>query len=407
MSSGTKVYKYRCNICMRITEKVSDNRRPDPLHCTITNQCLGFLEPKGSYKGNRAKFTQPASGLTDRVPRGSSRVNTLEPKVISQIGLTTFNGFNGLVIAAPRRAPTLTQAVYSINDSTNALFQLEARGLSTLAPALSAIIMLVYELTSSASALQHFTYTFNGVAQTVEGIDNSKEQRLLRFGPTDIIKVAVNGVELAPSQYDRTLNDSIKLTPSIIASELIVEIIVYQDRSTLIDEAKLIRLRFTHLSTNVPAQLAIRQSSAWGDVGRLTTPDGSDRSLLFCADLSKLTELKSYGIARFEAISAAGLSRIIDPKEIWLLLSNAPHSFIDKRADEIISGGKLVEQQFSFSFSLSEASGLIEPVADATTVSKLLKRLTPSSEVSIIPTSNAGAQRAYIKRPDAFIIGPA
>jgi hypothetical protein len=408
MSSGNKVYKYRCNVCQRDVEQVSDNRRPNLLRCVITDLCRGTLEPTGSRRGDRARLTTPQADLADRVPRGSTLTITPAPADPVLIGLTTFAGANGLTISAPKREVVGPEAIYTIKDIDGLEFELERRIASTLYPTNSRVDVLVYELTAAVLQSSKYTFTFSNIAQVVEGIDDSKEQRLLRFSTTDNLTILVNGVELQPSEYDRSEADTIRLTPGISAAELTVEVYVFKDRSQLIDENKLIRLPCVPLSETDEDEAALRSGCAWGDTARLVVAeDNMDRSLLFCTDLSKLEERKTYSVARFEAVSALEEVRIIDPTEVWLLLSDAPHSFVDKRLDEVINGDALVEQQFSFTYDLSEATGSQVPVAGASALTLLSVRLAPAPEASVEPVSTEGAERAYVKRAEAYIIGPA
>lgn len=406
MSSGTKVYKYRCNTCQRTVEQVSDNRRPDPLRCVITQECKGLLELQGSRRGDRARLTTPETDLADRIPRGSTFEFTAAPADPVLVPMVTFPNTNGLTIAGPRRTVVGAQAVYSILDTDGNLFELETRNINTLWPTTSRIDILVYEITAAVLSSQRYTFTFNSIAQLVEGIDDSKEARLMRFGPTDQLKVLVNGVELEDSQYDRSQDNVIRLTPGVVASEVTVEVYVFKDRLANVPADKLIRLTCKPLSTTIAEDLAFRQECAWGDVGRIQT-NGIDRSLLYCTDTSGLEERKTYTVAYFEAFNSDGGSRQIDPDEIWLLLSDAPHSFVDKRLDEVIKGGALVQQKFSFTYDLSEATGNLVPVTDASAVTLLQQRLAPRAEARVTPASTEGAERAYTKRAEAFIIGPA
>lgn len=407
MSSGNKVYKYRCSICQREVEQVSDNRRPDPLRCVITDQCRGILEPQGSRRGDRARLTTPQADLADRVARGSTFEINPAPADPVLIGMTTFGSFNGLTIAGPKRETFAGEAIYSVVATTGLPYELERRPDSTLYPTNSQIDMLVYELTAAVLSSQKYTYLFNSIAQLIEGVDDSKERRLMRFSETDNLTVIVNGVQLSPADYDRTENDTIRLVPGIVASEITIEVYVFKDRSQLIDEAKLIRLECKPLSETNEAELAFRADCAWGDVARLSTPDGESRSLLYCTDLSKLEERKTYGVARFEAQDDDGARIAIHPTQVWMLLSDAPHSFVDRRLDEVINGYDLVQQQFSFTYDLSEATGVQVPVASASALSLLATRLAPVAEARVSPVSTEGVERAYVKRAEAYIIGPA
>ena len=407
MSSGNKVYKYRCNICQRDVEQVSDNRRPNLLRCVITDLCRGTLELISSRRGDRAKLTTPQADLVDRVPRGLTPTITPALPAPALVGLSTFTGANGLTIAGPKRAVVSSQAIYTLTDITGAEFELERRISSTLYPTSSQVNILAYELTAAVLQSSKYTFTFSNIAQVIEGVDNSKEQRLLRFASTDNITILANGVELTSADYDRSELDTIRLTPGIVASELTIEVYVYKDRSQLIDENKLIKLEFMPLSETNDAEVALRSGCAWGDVARLRTPDTYDRSLLFCTKLVGLEEQKTYAVARFEAISHTGEVRVIQPTEFWLLLSDAPHSFVDKRVDGAINGTALVEPQFSFTYDLSEATGAQVPVADATVLTLLTTRFSPVAEVHVSAVSTAGASRSYTKRAEAHIIGPA
>ena len=412
MSSGTKVYKYRCNTCARDVELVTDNRRPDLFRCIITDQCRGQLEPKGSRRGDRARLTTTQTDLVDRIPRGlTARVVTAPPEPIL-VAMTAFSESNGFVIAAPRRILSGTTVIYSLQDIAGGTFELERhigkfeQPAKSLYPTNSSVNILVYELTAAVLTSQKYVFTYSNLAQLIEGIDNSKEQRLLRFGKTDRIKVISNGVELDKDAFD-SKNSTIRLTPGITASEITLEVYVYKDRDQLINDDSLIRLECKPLSEFNVVELAQRSGCAWGDVSRLVTPDGFDRSLLFCTNLTVLENRKTYSVAYFEAINEGGGVRRINPDEIWMLLSDAPHSFVDKRLDQVIKGAALVEQQFSFTYDLSEATGDLVPVADIAAITSLPVRLAPLSEANVKPQSISGSERAYTKRADAFIIGPA
>jgi hypothetical protein len=407
MSSGTKVYKYRCNKCERTVELVSDNRRPDPSRCVITEQCRGTLDPLGSRRGDRARLTTPVAELVDRIPRGTTVSITEAAADPTLVTLSTFNNMNGLTIAGPRRTVVGAEAIYSLQDSAGVSFELERRPATAIYEGLSHINMMVYELTAAVLSSQKYTYTFRSIAQLIEGIDSSKEQRLLRFGSLDTLKVLVNGIELSPAAYDRTQGDSIRLTPSITAAEIIIDVYVFKNRAQLITEVSLIKLVFKALTDTIAIDRDLRSGCAWGDIARLTTPDSNERALLFCTDLKGLEQRKTYSVARFEAVNTGGGVRVISPSEIWMLLSDAPHSFIDKRLDEVINGISLVQQEFNFTHDLSEATGDLVPVTNASALTLLSTRLAPKAEAAILPTSTLGAERVYAKRPIAYIIGPA
>lgn len=410
MSTLQKFIVFKCDTCARETEITLDGRRPDPLRCNITAKCRGKLERQGERTAKRFLFTPTVVGLEDFVPRGTVATPATSIAVEKRIPIFTAGG-EGMIAAAVIRKKVISgQAIYYVFDENGAEFVLETLSLSQTLPVDCKVTLKLFELTPSLLNFKKYTYTFASNAQLIQGQDNTPEGHNLRFNTSNRVRVFANGIELSASEFDRTIDNQITLTPAITATNTVIEVIVYNDIDEVIDEDELIDLEFESLTPTIPAELALRALNCWGNYGAATI-NNTIRYTLFCSDLTVDPE-KTYGVARIVATASNGDEAIVRPNEFFILLGREPFAVQDKELFAYVTGTSLVVDDAILIYKQSSASGALELAVEETNITQVFDSIVPHLKIEAAETNNVqGAAETELSKGTEllnrrFILGP-
>lgn len=157
----TTYISYQCDTCRREIQTEVDIRRPTFNKCNITYQCAGKLIKKGESKVRKQLLTTPVSGITDWRSR-----------------FIEYPNFKGVSTSSP----------YSL--LSGGIFTVACLDVGDTLP-------LQLQLFDGASQpFKDYTFVINGDVENISGADNTAQKNILRFQPTDTVKVFVDGVEL-------------------------------------------------------------------------------------------------------------------------------------------------------------------------------------------------------------------
>jgi hypothetical protein len=298
----------------------------------------------------------------------------------------------------------------------------------------------------SPSVLQFTSYTYlkTGSVQLISGPDDSPNSVTLRFTAANNISVLSNGIELAPSEYDRSVLDQITFTPAIYEFNNIINIIVYNDLVTNVDVNNLINLEFKVIDPNVNVfdpnnpsitSLSILNENSWGNYNAVDIPNRGIHYNMHCTDLSALISDVTYGVkgaqVEYGSINAGSFiigetyiitfvgdsltgtdfislgasdnnigtiftatgtgspsttgtaAHIIDikPSEVNLLIAKDPYSFKDKELNVYLNGDSF-DQTFSFIFGQDQLTGVYKLTALQSNFIQLLHPLIPTDQIN-------------------------
>ena len=392
MSSFPSYVVYQCSVCARQTEIPLDGTRPDPTRCNITLRCRGFLERVSTRSTREFLFTPVVPGLANYVPRGTP----IEPAPILTVPnpITVFSaaGSGVIALAGIRTKIVGSNIEFYMVDVNGGQLTLETLPDTYTQTQTTTISALLFEISPQLLTGTQYTYVISGPVQLVTGPDDSASGINLRFNSSNNIVVYVNGVELASSAYDTSVDNQITFTPAIYDTNNVIEVFVYQNLDASISTSNQVTLKFNSLISTVEADLALRELDCWGNYSGVSI-NGVERMLLYCTDLSGLDQTKSYGVAYFQTTSTVtGETRQIAPSEIFILLGSEPFSFIDKELYAYLTGTALVTNQSVLTYNESSASGALYLTVDETAITQVFNPITPTrplAEITSLTTSAA------------------
>lgn len=394
---------YKCDTCARETEKQLDSRRPDPNRCNITLNCRGKLSRVGERPVKKFLFPSTSSSLNDWRQRGTPKGPEAASTEEEQISLFCANDGSGIVISALHRRSSGPNSVFYTTDADGAELVTEAPS-SIAYPVESAGNVVMYEIAPELVKYKKYSYLVNTTVQNVRGPDNSAEKNNLRFSSGDKLKVYVNGVELAPEEYDASsVANEIIFTPMITTITNLVEIVVYEDITIAVTAENTVRLPVFFMKVGDPA----RGKYCWGDT-TMVNVDGQDRFCFFCNDLSSLLPGRSYGLVGLEMRDSTGMYRSVAPTEWSFMLGKHPFGFVDKDLHAYAKAASLVDLNAEnvLSFRNSSLTGVPELTTAASGITQVF---APIKLVGVVPATesspvNPPEGTATLKRK--FTLGP-
>lgn len=405
---AAKYVIYRCDACVRLTQLALDGRRPDPVHCNITLNCRGSLRRVGERQTKEFLFTPPVVGLDDYRPRGNAVATAAEAITKSPVLISTTDDGGVITIAAMRSLNDgINQDFYAYDGDGNP-FIVESLSPYAIMPDLSSIVAVLYEIPQVLLNSRSYTYQRQNSVPFIDGPDDSMSRLNLRFTADNAVTVFINGVELDPSMFDRSINDKVTFTPMISDLNNLIEIIVASPAESYItaDSPNIIRLNFRPLRVEHGNEVLQRRLNAWGDVTAARVDDG-ERFLLFCTEtVAKLLPLKYYKVAWFETTSIlTGETKRLAPESIYVLLGREPFTFEDKELYAYVPGNQLIDSQFFYTTSNQELTIAQEAV------SQVYNPITPLVYLSITSlTSSSGAETEINVGTEelarTYVIGP-
>ena len=344
---------FQCNVCNRQTEKVIDQTHATLNKCNITYKCTGTLNKVSS--SDTKTITSPASvpNLTNWVPRGQK---TIQQQVVTPTQILLNSAYDVLAIAVE------SSSVLNIHE-----------------------IDMVLEIRQLINAsYNEYFYSKPSNTSLISGQDDSSKRLTLRFvngANPDAIVVYVNGVEVDPSTYDRSVPGRIVFNSVLTSQTNQVRVLVYQETQPNYVTLKFIR--------NDATSLLNSSGSAWDNVTSVMMPDMVSYSVFTCTDVSALL-INS----QMEVISVTG-------NTAYWLLADAPYSEYDRDTFNSVSINSLVANKTVIEFkndSLNSPKFFI----DSLVVQSLFPpiRITSKLADDVIPTTvnsiNTKIQNLYI-----------
>lgn len=409
MGTANKVYVYQCDTCRRTVDLLNDGKHPDPVRCIITDKCRGRLSLTATRIG-QPRLTPPVVGLDDRIKRGSVISEAVAQPTKVPVNLLTFGGVGGLTLAALTMTTDSLATTFTATNVAGETVTVEALPPTAFLPEDAVVTAIAFELTPEVLDFRHYMFTYTGSAATIEGQDSTPDRNLLRFNAlSSKLRVYVNGIELPTTAYDRTVNDIITLTPTLVDSMLIIDVYVYKDVTLSFNEDAAVRLDFIALGATSSTDLAQRDTGSWGNVTEVELPDGSQRALLYCIDISGLDEHKSYGIARFDTTDADGNVQTLRASDLTLLFAEAPYAFSDKVTLKYLPCSTLVDDHAVLFFAVNEANGHSELSIEDSSVVKTFEPIKITGRV-VAQLADPAAQETTPQRrhvaPKKYVLGP-
>lgn len=405
---SSQIVIYECDTCKRQTEITLDGTRPDPVRCTITFKCRGKYSRVRVRHNKQFLFTPIVPGLQDYVQRGTVTASAAAAAVLPAISIFT-SALGVLALSAVHRAVSGVTANFSITDINGNNFIIDQTATTVSIPTAGELDLSVYPLTPELLTYSQYTYVVLGTVSLLSGPDSSQAGLNLRFNSSNNVTIYANGIQLASSAFDRSVDNQITFTPSIVGSNNVIDIFVSNNKISNIDPVTIIKLKFTSLSTTIPAQLALRSDTCWGDyVG--ATINGVTRISLFCTDVTALSVNQPYGIFKLEATSSlTGEVREVQHSDFFFLLGKEPFAFQDKELFAYVSGTNLIDNSAELNYTQSIATGALQLSTDSNSVTQIFNQIIPYSNLtSVTPptvalsTTAQGSEelvRLYIKGP--------
>jgi hypothetical protein len=295
----------------------------------------------------------------------------------------------------------------SINVAGN--FIVESGTTASDFPLTTVVNLLLYEITTQLLDYSKFTYEINGTVSQILGPDDSPQQLNLRFTSSNSIAIYVNGVLLDSSAYDRSVDNQITFSPSIVDSSNLIEVFVYLPTSQLITGTT-VTLTFKPLTTSNGNDVYYRNQLTYGDVGGAMV-DGTTRYLLYCTDLSALDITKTYSVQNVNVTSSvSGATARVLPTEIRFLLAKEPYAFEDKDLHAYVAGETIIATGTVISFVQSEATGQYYLGIPDSFVTQIFNPVIPLNTLAGITEDtpavlvNVPGSTEVLKRK--FILGP-
>lgn len=295
---------FQCNVCKLHTEKPVNQTHATLDRCTITYKCVGKLLKTGQteIKASLTPYTNNAYEAWK--PRTDIILNQ---KIVIDEVVTVMSGSEALSIA-------IDTMDYQLDDSLTLILSQEKLG--------------------SASFVEFF-YSRPSNTTQLYGQDDSSKRLTLRFTSLDEVKVYINGIELAPTLFDRSVSGRILLTHPLVDDTSTINVVVFRQAAKILKTLTFTTNNTTHDNT-----------TAWGNVVSFETKENGNQYKIFtCRDLSLLeigTTLK------IDSLMSNGAS--ISLVNSYLLLSAKPYSSYDRDLDNVISLGALLSNNIKFEY---------------------------------------------------------
>jgi hypothetical protein len=320
---------FKCNVCNQQTEKLVNQTHATLDRCDITYKCVGKLIKIGETSVKSSLSNTLDANLEAWKARTSPAV--VQSSLTTPVSVSVMSGTEAITIAVP-------MSVYADTTSLTVSLKQEKLGVAPFT---------------------EYTYVSPSNTTQLYGQDDSSRRLTLRFTALDEVKVYVNGVELTPSQFNRSVAGRITLAEPLSDESSTIRVIVFQQAAPVVKP-----LTFT---LNADHQ---ESDSAWSNVTRIAMrPKAPQYQLFTCRDTSSLeigTTLKITSVA-----SSAGE---IDTADVHLLLSAKPYSSYDRDLDNTIVVGTAITNATPFQY-----------VADDVGVPTVFVNLADESMKSVFP----------------------
>lgn len=357
---------YRCDTCHREIEHEQDQLRPFLNKCNITYKCEGKLSLVDE-KNIRSQFkTVTKANVVDWVPRGT--VTELKKQLndtidAPDISLLTDKDILTLAIDSSLPIPANLTVTFKVIADVSKQF-----------------VDFAYTLSGTQSMI------VNDVLSTVvQGADSSPLRKILRFSPTDTVKVLVDGAEPI-GQYTLGVN-SIIFAPQLSKSTQTIKIVVYNQPPD------------TKTSINYTYGNSV---GAWGNIKEVTLGQKS-YNVLNSSEINLLPANKHLVLDTIEVPNTG-----IDLKEyVIILLSSDPWTHVDRTQQNVVLPKSLGElsvtvDSMGHNIKILKSVGIVSLFPFITIKDNLQSRW----ENDKIPTiTGPVASSAQIRPIHSFILG--
>jgi hypothetical protein len=315
-------------------------------------------------------FTPPVEGLQDYIPRGTKELSSVAEASDARVSIFT-GGTGTLAIAGP----TFDGGNFFVLSRDGSQIQIPADDIAD-----AKIKLTLFKISPSLLEYKKHTYHVPGNLQVVQGMDDSADSKNLRFTASNEIRVFVNGVELAESNYDRTVNDVITFTPAIYETNNVIDVLVYTDLSSVASVSEKIEVDFRYLTPTVAEDRNFLVSNCWGDVRRVSV-EGIEKELLFCTNTSVFVKDFRYGFYS-ASITFSGTTYQISTEGILFLLGKPPYAANDREMYAYFNSEKLEDAILEYSQDIN--TGLIEVRVSESDITQITRALIPTQKTELI-----------------------
>ncbi len=301
-----KYLRTTCSVCKRSVDQLIDQTHFTADKCTITFKCQGRLFPV-EYRSNAEATSVPAIGVTDWRPRGSTI--TTSPQETQPALVDTSTGSTGQIVLAVR-APSSP-------------------------PPGSLLRLKLNQRSDTPKNFRQYIFRIEGSFSSVSGVESGLEKKTLRYSPTDLVEVFLNGIKLEigllPENYQIYTGlptsvappNSVLLNQAVVSSGISqVDVIVSQPTTTV--QTELVFKR------NISDESRI-SSGSWENIDRINKYVNGVLTpfYLFTLDLANAgLTLNSVFTADTQAtIDSMG---IVQANNIEMLLARKPYSTLDR-----------------------------------------------------------------------------
>lgn len=300
---------FQCNVCKLHTEKPVNQTHATLDKCTITFKCVGKLLKTGQTEIKASLTPYTNNAFEAWKPRTDTILNQ---KLVIDEAVTVMAGVEALSIA-------IKTTDYQSDGPLS--------------------LVLAQEKLGSSSFVEFF---YNRPSNTTQlyGQDDSSKRLTLRFSALDEVKVYINGIELAPTLFDRSVLGRITLAQPLVDDASTINVVVFRQAAQILKTLVFTTNNTTHDNT-----------TAWGNVISFETKEnGNEYKIFTCRDLSLLeigTTLKIDSL--MSGATPIGLTNA------FLLLSVKPYSSYDRDLDNVISLGAVLSNSIKFEYYSDEA----------------------------------------------------
>lgn len=279
---------FKCTVCNRATEKPVSQKHAPINRCDITAKCRGVLTKIGSSDTKTMAAPSAVEGISNWAPRHASAA-TQAFKPVPTLCLDTDKS-------------VLTFAVPSSRCG------------------IEPDIAVRFEAAVFTNK-QYTEYVFGRPSGTalVSGQDDSSKRVALRFSNTDQVSVFVNGVELPPHSYDRSVLNRLVFTPALLDDSNSINVLVTKANEPVF----ITGFAHRHGMPNAPA-------GAWDNIVTVTIR-GIAHTLFSIAVRPGINT----------GIIVAAIGNWVQDVGL-LLLANEPYSHFDRALSTVVSIPELI-----------------------------------------------------------------
>lgn len=310
-----KYLRYSCSICKRFADRLVDNVRALPDKCTITFKCEGRLFPV-QYRSDGGITSAPEVGIVDWRARGTQSSNTIDTQELTF--LDTGTGTSQQVVLAVQ-----------LDTSSPGI-------LST-----STLELVFNQRSDTPKSYKAYVYRMDTLFSTASGVESGLEKKTLRYTPTDIVEVFVNGVKQEPGAIGAgtyQIYDGVAPVPSnTIVFDPAISLPGITQVDVIVSAAATTTQSSLTFKRNVEDESRLTTGS-WENVDHVERFDGINwqKWYLFTLDLADGTQLKLNTIMTAATTGTINGTIVVPAAKMMFLLAHKPYSTLDRYTNIVV-----------------------------------------------------------------------